>query len=94
LVILKLIYEQTLNALEHGASHFTHLGNATGMPHQRKPGLVSAALLDENASIEIICDGHHLHSAIVKIFLKVKGFDKVTFSFGWYLCYGDAIRRI
>jgi N-acetylglucosamine-6-phosphate deacetylase len=74
----KADYEQTLNALEHGASHFTHLGNATGMPHQRKPGLVSAALLDENASIEIICDGHHLHSAIVKIFLKVKGFDKVT----------------
>lgn len=71
-------YEQTLKALSQGANHFTHLGNATGMPHQREPGLVGAALVDDNSSIEIICDGHHLHSAIVKIFIKTKGSDKVT----------------
>jgi N-acetylglucosamine-6-phosphate deacetylase len=71
-------YEQTLKALESGASFFTHLGNATGMLHQREPGLVGAALLDAASTIEVICDGVHLHSAIVQIFIKVKGWDKVV----------------
>ncbi len=70
-------YEQTLNALSYGASYFTHLGNATGMIHQREPGIVGAALLDDKSVIEVICDGVHLHSAIVQIFIKVKGWDKV-----------------
>lgn len=66
-------FEQTNSALKSGASYFTHLGNATGMIHQREPGLVGAALVDDNSVIEIICDGFHLHSAVVKIFLKAKG---------------------
>lgn len=68
-------FEQTNKSLEAGASYFTHLGNATGMIHQREPGIVGAALLDENSVIEIICDGFHLHSAIVKLFLKTKGWE-------------------
>lgn len=71
-------YEQTLKALESGASYFTHLGNATGTLHQREPGIIGAALLDENSMIEIICDGVHLHSAVVKIFTKVKGWNNVV----------------
>jgi len=71
-------YDQTQKALDQGASFFTHLGNATGMLHQREPGLVGAALLDPNSTIEVICDGVHLHSAIVQIFIKVKGWDKVV----------------
>lgn len=71
-------YEQTLKALEAGAGYFTHLGNATGMIHQRIPGLVSAALLDDKSVIEIICDGVHLHPAVVQIFVKLKGWDKVV----------------
>ncbi len=71
-------YDQTLEALKSGASYFTHLGNATGMIHQREPGIVGAALLDENSLIEIICDGVHLHSAIVKIFTKVKGWGNIV----------------
>jgi len=71
-------YEQTLTALQQGASYFTHLGNATGMPHQREPGLVGAALLDDKSVIEIICDGIHLHPAMVQLFIKLKGWDKVV----------------
>lgn len=71
-------YEQTLQSLEYGASYFTHLGNATGMIHQREPGLVGAALIDDNSVIEIICDGFHLHPAIVKIFLKSKGWENTV----------------
>jgi N-acetylglucosamine-6-phosphate deacetylase len=68
-------YEQTVKSLEQGATYFTHLGNATGVIHQREPGIVGAALLDENSVIEIICDGFHLHSGIVKLFLKTKGWE-------------------
>lgn len=71
-------YEETLHALEQGASHFTHMGNATGMLHQREPGLAGAALLNANSTIEVICDGVHLHSAIIQIFIKLKGWDKVV----------------
>lgn len=71
-------YDQTIKALEDGASYFTHLGNATGMIHQREPGLVGAALIDDNSVIEIICDGFHLHPAIVKIFLKSKGWENTV----------------
>lgn len=71
-------YEQTIEALEQGATYFTHLGNATGILHQREPGIVGAALLDEKSVIEIICDGFHLHSAIVKLFLKAKGWENTV----------------
>ncbi len=71
-------FEETNKALISGASYFTHLGNATGMIHQREPGLVGSALIDENSVIEVICDGFHLHSAVVKIFLKVKGWQNTV----------------
>lgn len=74
----KANYDQTINCLKQGASYFTHLGNATGSLHQREPGIVGAALLDENSVIEIICDGFHLHSAVVKLFLKAKGWQNTV----------------
>lgn len=69
-------YEQTLQALEYGAGYFTHLGNAMGIMHQREPGIIGAALLDNNSVAEIICDGVHVHPAVLQVFIKTKGWDK------------------
>ena len=69
-------YEEALQVLEYGASNFTHLGNAMGSFHQREPNIIGAGLNDKNSTVEIICDGKHLHPATVDIFTKAKGFDK------------------
>lgn len=68
-------YEQVTAALDRGARHFTHLGNAmTGLRH-RGPGCVGAALLS-GASLELILDGIHLHPAFIRVvveFLRGRG---------------------
>lgn len=68
-------YEQVDAALRRGARHVTHLGNAMSGLHHRGPGCVGAALLS-GASLELICDGIHLHPAFVRLmveFLRGRG---------------------
>ena len=48
------------DALRAGASHATHLFNAMPPLRHREPGNV-LALLDSDASLELIRDGRHLH---------------------------------
>lgn len=57
-------YDTAMEAFRRGASHATHLYN--GMPplHHRDPGVIGAALT-AGASVELICDGHHIHPAVV-----------------------------
>lgn len=74
----KANFEQTNEYIKKGMKYFTHLGNATGMIHQREPGLVSSALLDKNSNIEIICDGIHLHPSVVDLFVRLKTLDKIV----------------
>ncbi len=70
-------YAETVAAIEAGCSHVTHLFNAMRGLHQREPGVVTAALLAEKVSTEIIADGVHLHPAIIKLALKMKGKEKI-----------------
>ena len=51
---------QVREALRLGASHATHLFNAMPPLHHRAPGAV-LALLESDATLELIRDGHHLH---------------------------------
>ncbi|HIQ22750.1 MAG TPA: N-acetylglucosamine-6-phosphate deacetylase [Planctomycetes bacterium] len=69
-------YEQALAALERGVKLFTHLFNAMSPFHHRAPGAVGAAL-DSDAYVELICDGIHIHPAVVRLIAKVKGFDRI-----------------
>jgi N-acetylglucosamine-6-phosphate deacetylase len=50
---------QVREALRLGATHATHLFNAMPPLHHRTPGAV-LALLDSDANLELIRDGHHL----------------------------------
>lgn len=69
-------YEETMKAIERGASHVTHLFNAQSGLHHRKPGIVGAALTS-NAIVELIADNVHVHPAAQKIVAKVKPRDEI-----------------
>ena len=68
-VVMKYVESETV-------SLFTHLYNAMGSFHHRKPGVVAAALLS-NVPCEIIPQKDHLHPAAIKLAFKVKGKEKI-----------------
>jgi N-acetylglucosamine-6-phosphate deacetylase len=67
-----------LAALAAGAEHVTHLFNAAGPLHHREPGLIGVALTDDRLSVELICDGEHLHRRAVDIALRCKPPDRIV----------------
>lgn len=69
-------YEEATQAIENGVELFTHLFDAMRGLHHREPGAVGAAL-DSDAYVELICDGIHVHPAVVRLVAKVKGFERI-----------------
>lgn len=60
-------YEQTVEAIDAGATVATHLYNAMpGLGH-REPGPIAALLEDERITVELINDGTHLHPAAFEL---------------------------
>ena len=69
---------QTLQAIDSGCSHATHLFNAmTGIDH-RKPGAAMALLMSKKILAELIVDGIHLHPDTVKFTYDIKGSDNIA----------------
>ena len=62
-------YEQALQALEAGASGFTHLFNAMSGLHHRAPGATGAALAHAMHA-EIIPDLLHVHPGALRVALR------------------------
>lgn len=71
-------FEEMQKAIDAGCTHATHLFNAMRGLHQREPGAVTAALLSPKVMTELICDGIHLHPAILKLALKLKGNENIA----------------
>ncbi len=69
-------YDTARSAFVAGADHITHVFN--GMPafHHRDPGIVGAAA-DANAYAELICDGVHVHPAMVRAVFHLFGADRI-----------------
>jgi N-acetylglucosamine-6-phosphate deacetylase len=65
--------EETLAAIAAGAASSTHLFNAMRALDHREPGIVGTILDREDIYAEAICDGVHVHPAIVRLWLKMKG---------------------
>ena len=70
-------FELTLEALNAGATGFTHLFNAMSPLTSRQPNMVGAALLDENSWCGLILDGHHVHPATAKLAIRAKPQGKI-----------------
>jgi N-acetylglucosamine-6-phosphate deacetylase len=56
-----------------GARHVTHLYNAMTRLHHREPGLAGLALSDERLTSDLICDGVHVDSRMVRLAARAKG---------------------
>ncbi|MBJ7001897.1 N-acetylglucosamine-6-phosphate deacetylase [Streptomyces griseofuscus] len=72
-------YEQTVDAIEAGATVATHLFNAMPALGHRTPGPVAALLEDERVTVELINDGTHLHPAALELAFHHAGADRVAF---------------
>lgn len=59
-------YAEGLAAVDAGATVLTHLFNGMRPLHHREPGLIGVAL-DTQVWFELICDGQHLHPAVVRL---------------------------
>ncbi|TQK45404.1 N-acetylglucosamine-6-phosphate deacetylase [Streptomyces sp. SLBN-118] len=72
-------YEQTVEAVEAGATVATHLFNAMpGLGH-RAPGPIAALLEDDRITVELINDGTHLHPAALELAFHRAGAARVAF---------------
>jgi N-acetylglucosamine-6-phosphate deacetylase len=65
-------YDQALDAIAAGARQATHLFNRMPPLAHRAPGLAGAVLQAEEIAAEIICDGFHVHPAIVRMAVAAK----------------------
>lgn len=71
-------YDDMMEAVQAGILHSTHFFNAMRRLHHRDPGVVGAIMIYPNIACEIIADGYHLHSAIVKLLRRVKPVHKIV----------------
>jgi N-acetylglucosamine-6-phosphate deacetylase len=69
-------YAETTAAIAHGLRGFTHLFNAMARLEARDPGIVGAALYDQNTWCGIIVDGHHVDPVMLKLALRCKRHDR------------------
>ena len=71
-------YEQAKEAFQAGATHVTHLFNAMPAIHHRNPGVIPAAAENPNVRAEVICDGLHVHPAMVRFAFSAFGSERIV----------------
>ena len=69
-------YDTAMAAFAAGATHATHLFNAMPSFLHRAPGVIGAAF-DAGASVELICDGLHVHPSVIRAVSRLFG-DKLN----------------
>ena len=67
----------TVAALDAGARVATHLFNAMPPIHHRNAGPVPVLLTDPRVMVELVCDGFHLHPAVVAMAVAAAGPERV-----------------
>lgn len=71
------VYEQVIEAFEHGYTHVTHLYSAMSGVRRinayRYAGVIESAFLIDEMTVEIIADGVHLPASLLKLIYKIKG---------------------
>lgn len=71
-------YDTAERAIALGADHLTHTCNAMPPLSHRAPGPIAAGAMAQ-VMAEVICDGIHIHPAMVKSLLQLFGTDRIVF---------------
>ena len=69
-------YDTAKEAFDRGAKQVTHLYNAMPPFSHRAPGVIGAAC-DSDCNVELICDGVHVHPAVIRATFKMFGDDRI-----------------
>jgi N-acetylglucosamine-6-phosphate deacetylase len=69
--------EEAIRGVDRGVRYAVHTFNAMRGIHHREPGIAGAILSDDRVWAEIIADGIHVAPALVRIFARAKGPDRV-----------------
>lgn len=70
-------FEAARAAIDAGARQATHLFNRMPPLSHRAPGLAGAILQSEEVAAELICDGVHVHPAVIRIALGAKHVSRI-----------------
>ncbi len=69
-------YKIAQEAFDSGARHVTHLFNAMPPLDHREPGVIGAAI-EKAKFVELICDGVHIHSSMIRNTFQLFGRERV-----------------
>jgi len=69
-------YDTAKSAIDNGAMCLTHTFNAMPPLHHRNPGPIGAAI-DNNIYIQVICDGLHIHPALIRTLYRLFGKERL-----------------
>lgn len=70
-------YETAVRAIKAGASHLIHMYNAMPSLNHREPGVIAAVSDYPRVNAEIICDGIHIHPAMVRTAYRLMGAERI-----------------
>ena len=70
-------YATAKAAFKAGASHVTHMYNGMAEYNHREPGIVGAVYDCKDVEAELICDGIHVHPAVIKATFAMLGKDRI-----------------
>jgi len=65
-------YDTAMEGFQNGATHATHLFNGMDPLHHRNPGIIGAAF-HAGATVELICDGLHIHPEVIRMVHQLYG---------------------
>ena len=71
-------YDTAMEAFRNGATHATHLYNGMPPMHHRAPGVIGAAFDSPGVRAELICDGVHIHGAMVRLAFRLFGKERMV----------------
>lgn len=71
-------YDQIRDSVSRGLGHCAHAFNTMRGLHHREPGAVGAILDLPEITAEIICEGVHIHPAVVRLLLRTKGVNELV----------------
>lgn len=70
-------YETAMSAFKAGVRHVTHLYNAMPAFNHREPGILGAVMDAKGIEAELICDGIHVHPAVIRSTFSVLGTERI-----------------